>query len=286
VNCKGESLKRFFRCSVIGVALLATSGIYADKVAGHAAIVNGDLQVRDKTLHPGDAVYTGDVIKSGNAASGRLSMIDGSVIDVSPSTTLRIEEYSVGAERNAKVAVDLGSIRALVQKRVGKKGKYHIRTKSSVLALRGTEVAVRSEPRGNGLADSFTVMEGSAVLQSSSGAPTVLAMGSQVAVTARIQNGAVSEVHTGQTQRLSGNQIQDLTKSLRPNDTTLQHAFDVANGQGVANISAVTSAIEPPKPPPMQNGDGPIPGLPPPMTAVQPPRRFNLPAKTKVEFIP
>jgi hypothetical protein len=71
---------------------------------------------------------------------------DQSILDLGASTAFKIEEFVQGPDdRQATTAVDFGQVRASINRKLGKKGKFLMRTKSTVMAVRGTEFVVSSE---------------------------------------------------------------------------------------------------------------------------------------------
>lgn len=90
----------------------------------------------------GDPVYAGEVIRTETSSRVKILMTDRSIIDIGEDSAIRIRTYpsNLASDGDRNLDLELGSVRASVKKTQSGKGKFFIRTKSSVLAVRGTEV--------------------------------------------------------------------------------------------------------------------------------------------------
>jgi hypothetical protein len=114
----------------------------------------------------GLAVIVGDTVITGAQSSAKLLVRDQSILDLGPSTELRIEAFedADSADRRFSSSIDFGQVRAAVNKKLGRRGHFQMRTKSSVMAVRGTEFVIASQlsPASGGteVRTKVTVMEG------------------------------------------------------------------------------------------------------------------------------
>src|SRR5579885_2434273 len=134
--------------------VFATTGTPKLKKAGGAS----ELELR-----AGSPLDAGDVVMTGEDSSAKLLLKDQSVIDVSPSTSFRIDALDDdGPGRDAELKADFGKVRASVNRKLSNKGKFLMRTPSTVMAVRGTEwVATSGAGKEEGKAqESVTVLAG------------------------------------------------------------------------------------------------------------------------------
>ncbi len=129
---------------------------------GTVVTANGVTTVKAKTLAVGGFVFPGDEVTTSNDASIKLLMVDKSIIDLGPNTSFTIEDYrdGVDATRQVDVALAYGTLRASVTKKLDEKSKFQVRTKSSVLAVRGTEFLTKWEVRDGKVSEQVTVGSG------------------------------------------------------------------------------------------------------------------------------
>src|SRR4051794_3254151 len=105
--------------------VFSVTGIPKLKKAGHDPAAG---------LQAGLGLDSGDVVLTGEDSTAKILMKDQSVIDVSPSTSFRIESLddSGSSDRQAELKADFGKIRASVNRKLSKKGKFLMRTPSTV----------------------------------------------------------------------------------------------------------------------------------------------------------
>jgi hypothetical protein len=130
----------------------------AAQIAGKAVQVTGQVLIRNedsgapkmRQLQAGDVIEQGSVINTGSASTVKILLEDRTIVDLSPSTLFKVNEYlasRTGAEGDRKVALSMGfgKVRASVNTPVGPKGKFTIRSRSVTMGVRGTEFVVESE---------------------------------------------------------------------------------------------------------------------------------------------
>lgn len=127
----------FLATVVFGFQLYAASGMFM--------VVKGDVKIMsgaaDITAKVGTKVNQGDLISTGNDARAKIVMSDRNIINISPNTKLKIEEYvSDNTTKNVKLSLLEGKVRNNVeQKYDNDKNKFQIRTPTAVAGVRGTQ---------------------------------------------------------------------------------------------------------------------------------------------------
>ncbi len=121
-------------------------------VAGQVEITIGAIQAisaagQSKALHQGDSINEGDTLRSGPKASARIKMGDGGLITMRPDTEFKIDSFKFNGQQDGTeqsfFSLAKGGFRS-VTGLIGKlhKDKYHIKTATAVLGIRGTDHAV------------------------------------------------------------------------------------------------------------------------------------------------
>jgi hypothetical protein len=130
--------------------------------AAKVVSVNGMVTSGERQLRPNDALEVGEVVRTAASSDVKLLLADDSILDLGPSSTFRIESYvpNSGADREVTLTVDEGRMRSSIKKRLEGKGKFFIRTRASVLAVRGTELLVDVKASGSTAQESLMVREG------------------------------------------------------------------------------------------------------------------------------
>ena len=99
-----------------------------------------------RTFNSSGPVYKGDVINSASGQTIKVTFTDQSEIWIAPQTNFSIQEFKVTpAKREALFHVEVGSVRALVQRRSSEKVNVIIHTRSATMGVRGTEFFVQTD---------------------------------------------------------------------------------------------------------------------------------------------
>ncbi len=126
-----------------GTPLLASPVGSVTTVAGEAWVVRAGEQTREPLAVRMD-IFLNDIITT--SASGRVKLLlnDNNVLQVSPSSQLRLSSMLVGKTKGGKSVVDLmkGKLRSLVGKRLGATSKFEVHTSVAVAGVRGTDFLV------------------------------------------------------------------------------------------------------------------------------------------------
>lgn len=108
-------------------------------------VVKGDVKVIQQnqtiTAKVGTKVMPGDTVTTGAESRAKIVMVDRNVINVSPDTKLKIEEYTSDAtSKNVKLSLLNGKIRNNVEQKYDNlKNKFEVKTPTAVAGVRGTQ---------------------------------------------------------------------------------------------------------------------------------------------------
>jgi hypothetical protein len=249
-------------CVLIGI-VQATAARCAEKErekAGDIVSVNGTVLIREetdakkaspaRTAKPGDSIYAGDIINTSSSAGVKLLLKDKTVLDLGPSALFKVDEFAKGKggnERQVQLNLSYGSLRAAVTQKLEGKSKFHIRTPTATMGVRGTIAfgqVTLTDPRqaGNGGGNSagnggsapsttFLITQGQGVVTPSAGggsAPTItLNPGQQVTATGGSPAPQAPTTLTGSALTQRQQEVQGLSQHT---DGTFQAAtnFDKA----------------------------------------------------------
>jgi hypothetical protein len=230
---------------VFGV--LSHQSVYAAEPIGKLVSVSGDLSVQNekvkgesRVLAPGAPVYKGDVLKTAEDSSAKVLMADQSVLDLNPSTELKLEDYKPkdGANREISISVPLGKLRASVTQGLQGSGKFKIRTHSAVMGVRGTEFVVEDEGK-----TSLTVLHGKVEIGSpSDGAPKPEAVAAGQQVTAAL--GSDGTFKMSPPVNLTPAQLNAVAEGARVADRTFQNSIVVRSSTVKGNRSGRSPASD------------------------------------------
>lgn len=149
--------------SIVSGALLfltPTSTMAAADLAGEVVSVEGTAFIRadarasagaPKPAKGGDPIRQGDVLNTASDGKVKIMMKDRTIVDIGPSALFKIDEFKAnqGANREVKINMMYGSVRASVSEKLKGKGKFQIRTPAAIMGVRGTEFIVKSEVPSN-----------------------------------------------------------------------------------------------------------------------------------------
>ncbi len=140
----------FFLCSNSRVVLAANTEVgKVVSIEGRVLLRNSEGKEQVTEVKVGQSIFEGSILNTSSEGSTKLLMRDASLLDLGPSTLFKVDEYrfkdGAGKERNAKLSLDYGKIRALVSKKLGNSSSFSVRTKSATMGVRGTEFLVLSE---------------------------------------------------------------------------------------------------------------------------------------------
>jgi hypothetical protein len=139
-----------FALSVNGPAHAAQIGTIAD-VRGTVTLTRpGSGQGR--VVQQGDEVLVADELRTGKGSVARLTFLDGSFVDLSPGSALRVNQYAFDAEENrrtARVRVLGGRARFVLYKALANGSAFIVETNNSlVLPAMLADFGVAEGPSG------------------------------------------------------------------------------------------------------------------------------------------
>lgn len=128
-------------------------------------IVRASGQQRAAVASP---VYWNDVISSGSAGRARVTLNDGSMINLGSNSSLRITQHDAAAQQTA-LELAIGRMRARVVKLTTPGGKFEVRTSVGVAGLVGTDFYLYATPDYTDLivfedAVKFTTLSGQSIV--------------------------------------------------------------------------------------------------------------------------
>lgn len=186
-------------------------------------------------------------------------MHDRSIIDISPSTLFKIDEYQPnnGDNRAVELGMEYGKIRTSVTKPVGPKGRFNVRTRSATMGVRGTEFVIQAEntdgrrvaqtPEGSGQTQ-ITVLHGKVEVAGSS--PGMI---KPVALTAGAQLTTSQNAEPPKVVSLSPSEMTAIKSEAKQQDNTFMAAVSIDSGTeggksggpggGTATLAAVAASF-------------------------------------------
>ncbi len=219
---------------------------FADAI-GTVASLSGVATLNAKPLSVGAGINEGDKIETAPNGRVKLLMKDQTVVDLSPSSNFEVKKYDLKSRdgRQIEVGSDLGTIRSLVNKRLEKKGRFNFRTRTSVLAVRGTEFFVVTPP--GSAPENITVTEG-ALHVAPDGMPSL-----DIGTSQQWAGGNVTDV--------SGREVASVADNGRVSDNTFDSFVVVSSGgesggnAGRDTLGTVRTTFTPPAEIPVKMGD-------------------------------
>jgi dihydroxyacetone kinase DhaKLM complex PTS-EIIA-like component DhaM len=97
----------------------------------------------------GSKIHVGDTVVTEQDSRAKIVMSDRNIINVSPSTKLKIEVYSQsGANKNVSLSLIEGRVRNNVEQKYNNEdSKFEVRTATAVAGVRGTQFVTSYDPK-------------------------------------------------------------------------------------------------------------------------------------------
>ncbi len=225
---------------ILALVFISSSG-FAETVA-QVVSARGEVKLADKPVRPGDTVPAGGTIKTGADGKAKLLLADKSVVDLGPQTSFTVE--SSVPDVGSQTRLDSGMVRSSIRKKMEKKINFQMRTKTSVLAVRGTEFIVRSTDSAGGKAvqEDVTVRDGSVGVNAGKQSHNLnpgqqfSAMGKLVGSTFEVPADSLKVV------TLDPAALQNLTRQATVEDQTFRQQIEVAgNQEGHSTLQVIAS---------------------------------------------
>ncbi len=233
--------------------------------AGEVVTVKGTVLLRQESeaskgplaLKPGNNVYAGDVINTGNDGAVKILMKDKSIVDLGGSALFKVASYKPksGADREVELDMAFGKMRVAVSKKLQGAGKFQVKTRAATMGVRGTEFVVASDLETSSGSEkqappktSVTVLQGKVDVANSTGSmpPVHLAAGNQLTTQVGTPSGAVVKLNDTQMTTVSSNsKVSDNTfvKAVTIESAPVQHASTAAsNGNSSSGNSSRSPA--------------------------------------------
>lgn len=118
------------------------------------------------SARPGEAVHTADVIRTSQGGAVKILLKDHSVVDLGGGTVFKVDQYKAnqGADREIETSMTQGMFRGSVTEKIQGAGKFHLKTPTATMGVRGTEFVVDaplpSRPGAEPAATKITVLQG------------------------------------------------------------------------------------------------------------------------------
>lgn len=218
---------------------------------------------KERAAKPAESLNPGDQVKTMNGSMAKLLLADDSVIDLGQNSVFKINsvekvEGKMG-ERKVDIALEQGTARSVIREKIGPKGFWHLKTKSAVMGVRGTEFVVNTSQN----VQKVTVLEGSVAVADvrsvaglgsdfkpgSSGLPAdtkLLTPGQAMQFNVAPDASGRSIASTGGgVQLLTGSQVSQVSNSAVVKDQTFtQQTSITASGEGGGKGSVGQSTME------------------------------------------
>jgi len=252
------SSRQLWRAAVL-LIMASQPGLAADP-AGRVVNVNGTSSIttgagsrdRPRPLQVGDSVFEGAIIRTDARSGVKLFMADKSILDIGESTTFTVTRYSADdSSRNVDMSLDFGNVRAAISKKLDKKARFFIRTKSSVLSVRGTELIAKSQVTDRQVTEEVTVVEGTVELTTGRKSAIALTGGQQFTTSGHLEGGIFvsrEPASLPKIVKLSPSETAKLAENAKIADHTFQQAvvFDDTSSHGqrtlLTNVTDVMSS--------------------------------------------
>ncbi|MEO7096852.1 MAG: FecR family protein, partial [Polyangiales bacterium] len=139
------------RADVAAAIGVTAGGIAHDPKEGPAAVLTsatGKVEIRRVgelelvAAKPEDKLFPGDQVRTGDAATARVAIADGSVVEIAEVTTIGIASRDGTADPASAVAVLGGLARFTVVTRAPAEGPFRVYTPGGVIVTRGTVYGV------------------------------------------------------------------------------------------------------------------------------------------------
>ncbi|MBI3556877.1 MAG: FecR domain-containing protein [Deltaproteobacteria bacterium] len=129
-----------------------------------------------RDAHPNDGIVQTDLVTTGADGSTKILFSDQTILDLGPSSSLKITEYALRQLENRTAVFNLlyGKLRALVNRKVGENGSVEVRTHDAAMGVRGTEFVINVPPTGQDSQTRVMVISGEVRVSPPGGGPSVI----------------------------------------------------------------------------------------------------------------
>ena len=144
---------------VVALQLIGTAeGATVVSVVGRVWIKHYESDENARSAKPGEFVAQGEIINTSSNGGLKLFFDDKTIVDLSKSSLLKIEEYPNDSSR---ISLLRGQARFVVNKTVEKNGRFSVKTPSAVMTVQGTEFVVAAQ---SATQTTVTVLQGKVLM--------------------------------------------------------------------------------------------------------------------------
>jgi len=136
---------RLIRAGVLLIAVWAIVGARtarAQSAADTISSASGGVQIERGgailAATPGTPVKQGDKIVSGAEGDAVVILSDGSQLELRPSTTITLDQYTSGGPTPTRVSLASGILKSAVNRPGGSPANFQVRTPNAIVTARGT----------------------------------------------------------------------------------------------------------------------------------------------------
>jgi FecR protein len=125
-------------CTIVGArtARAQTAAGTVSSASGGVGIARGGATL---PATPGTPVKQGDKIVSGVEGEAVIILSDGSQLELQPSTTITLDQYTAGGATPTRVSLASGILRSAVHRTSDTPANYQVRTPNAIVTARGTD---------------------------------------------------------------------------------------------------------------------------------------------------
>jgi len=152
-----------FKNLVLASLLVLVPQLASAQSIGVLAFVKGDVKIDNASAKDGDSVKRNSSIV---VAKGSCSLLIGedTIVHLDSNSTLNVNKYMSGeGSENIDLDLEFGRVKALIGKKRAREKRFKIKTRSSVMGVRGTQIYIDS-PKDLSSPATFLTAEGTATL--------------------------------------------------------------------------------------------------------------------------
>ena len=141
-----HSYDKIIHAGLILIVVCMIAGVRtarAQSAAGTVSSASGRVQIQRGSATvaatPGTPVYQGDKIVCGADGKAVIILTDQSRLEISPSSTITLDQYTVGGAAPTRIGLPVGILRSIVTRMGGAPADFQVRTPNAIGAVRGTD---------------------------------------------------------------------------------------------------------------------------------------------------
>jgi hypothetical protein len=171
----------------------------------------------------GNALFTGDAVRTGAGAGAKLLFSDDAVVDLGPSTALSIEHYAGGkGGQRSLLHLNQGKVEAWVSGYGSEDARYEVETPTAVARVQSTDFVVSYDPTQK--ATDVVSVEGTVAVRGTTGI-----IGPGVAVGPNETTHVPRDGFPSPAKSLDPAQLGEVTRGLRLVGTGAREGLETGN---------------------------------------------------------